>query len=881
MNFRELTYQQKVLRSLERYLDELQKQKANADKVKELSLQNPDIPLSIPDFAEETWLALQDEKLGSILPASRLTIPYSPRKTGTGDPVPNVVYKVPTGGGKTFLAITSITRIFNKYLGTTKGFILWIVPNEAIYTQTKRQLADRRHAYRQMLDNLSSNAVKLMEKNTSLKSQDVDQNLCVMLLMLQSSNRHSKETLKIFQDRGDVYGFTPDASNQKAHRNLLKAVPNLDIYDLASSGYPWMPIRDSLGNALRIIRPVVIMDEGHKAVSELAFKTLYGFNPSFVLELTATPKDVTARSGRNPREARYQNILSEVTGEELDREEMIKMPISLDSRQTNDWRETLKASLDRLTNLTQMAKNFYANSNRYIRPILLIQVERTGADQRDGLHVHSDDVKEWLMQTGRLLEPEIAVKTAKVNDLKSPENQDLLSSNSSVRVIITKQALQEGWDCSFAYILCSLAASSSITAMTQLIGRILRQPHAKKTGIDQLDQCYIITHHTATSEVVSAIKKGLEKDGMGELAQNIKISDSENENTVQRISRDPKHRKTEILLPKVLNQVNGKKRELDLDEDIYIHLNWQELDVNPLVDSIPDNWSAVERQLVNIDYQIESSFITTQPEVTKLDRVAITHYISDIILNPWQGHEIVGKLIKGLQTRGFDEEKLGRFSSLIADKLRAWLRDQRDEMAEAIYREELREGWIEFKLYTGGGNKVYNWEMPYEFTAYRPNNARQLITRRGLQLQQSLFLPIYEEDLNQQEKDIALYLDDMENVSWWHRNISQKHYYLQGWRRDAIYPDFICSVELSQSSNRRGKRIVVLEMKGEHLLGSDDTEYKKAIFELLTQAFELAAESPNNELQLEDDKEYEIALELVPFPEWEMILPNILESNSE
>lgn len=100
-------------------------------------------------------------------------------------------------------------------------------------------------------------------------------------------------------------------------------------------------MKDSLGNALRSIRPVVVVDEGHKAISDLAFKTLYGFNPSFVLELTATPKDVKPRGGRNPRKGRYANLLVEVTGRDLDREDMIKMPLNLNPCQGSDWRALL------------------------------------------------------------------------------------------------------------------------------------------------------------------------------------------------------------------------------------------------------------------------------------------------------------------------------------------------------------------------------------------------------------------------------------------------------------------------------------------------------------------------------------------------------------
>jgi len=130
-------------------------------------------------------------------------------------------------------------------------------------------------------------------------------------------------------------------------------------------------VKDSLGNALRLIRPVVVMDEGHRAVSEIAFETLYGFNPCFVLELSATPKDVTASRTRTPRPA---NLLVEVLGTELDREGMIKMPLNLDARQGTDWHDTLRGALDRLNQLDRLAKALQAEKGRYIRPIMLGKV---------------------------------------------------------------------------------------------------------------------------------------------------------------------------------------------------------------------------------------------------------------------------------------------------------------------------------------------------------------------------------------------------------------------------------------------------------------------------------------------------------------------------
>ena len=337
-------------------------------------------------------------------------------------------------------------------------------------------------------------------------------------------------------------------------------------------------VKDSLGNALRIIRPVVVLDEGHRAISDLAFKTLYGFNPCFVLELTATPRDVQPRGGRNPREGRYANLLVEVTGRELDREGMIKMPLNLEPRQGTDWRATLNAALTKLNALDSEAARHRADTDRYIRPIMLVQVERTGEDQKASGHIHAEDVRDWFLTAG-FDEAEIAIKTAEQNDLNQPENQDLLSPANRVRAIVTKQALQEGWDCPFAYVLCALAASSNRNAMTQLVGRILRQPGAMKTGIEALDECHIITHHAETASVIEAIKAGLERDGLGDLVLEVFQEDTGGAgHGIHKINRRPAFASTEIYLPKVMVLDGGQARELDYETDVLSRIDWRGFD---------------------------------------------------------------------------------------------------------------------------------------------------------------------------------------------------------------------------------------------------------------------------------------------------------------
>lgn len=863
--WRQLDYQDRALTTLDAYLDRLKEKKTRADKIAVLAAQDPDLGLTIPDFANEAWDAL---KADGKLPASRAAIPFSPRLDGCGRPVPNTVLKVPTGGGKTWLAVSGVSRIMGRYLDRNTGFVLWIVPNEAIYTQTLKHLKDRQHPYRQALDHAAANRVRIMEKTGRLDARDVENKLCVMLLMLQSANRETQDSLKMFQDRGDVHGFFPPEGEQQAHRAALDSTPNLSAY---AGMFPM--VKDSLGNALRIIRPVVVLDEGHRAISDLAFGTLYGFNPCFVLELTATPQDVQPRGGKSPREGRYANVLVEVTGRQLDREGMIKMPLNLDPRQGTDWKATLNAALAKLNALDADARQLRADTGRYIRPIMLIQVERTGADQRESGHIHAEDVKDWLLIAG-FDEAEIAIKTAEQNDLNQPENQNLLSPTNRVRAIITKQALQEGWDCPFAYVLCALVASSNLKAMTQLVGRILRQPNAMKTEIPALDECHVITHRAGTATVVEAIKDGLEQDGLGDFILQVVQGDGSGAAKVARtVARRPAFATAEIFLPKVLVVDGEEARDLDYETDVLSAIDWRGFDPTDIAARIPENAQGAESQLQRIkladdgDQLFVGEIVAANSESLAFDPAHAVRLVSDIVLNPFVGREIVGRLLSALRVRGFDNAKLGRLASLIVEELRKGLDTERTARAEVLFKTEVAAGRIQFRLRLDGRN----WRMPFSIETTEPENARQVVSKTGGPLERSLFAPVYESELNSEEREVAIYLDGGTALTWWHRNVARTQYGIQGWKKAKIYPDLVFAVQREGEA----KRISVLETKGDQL-DNLDTAYKREVLTFLSDSFRWDDYTPAGELELIKNNGEIIQCTLILMSEWRAKIPAYL-----
>ena len=866
--FRQLDYQRRALNTFATYLDELRDARRNEEGIAALIKKNPELRLKSPDFSADAWEAMGKRNL---LPHSRHAHLFSPRHDGCGRPVPNVVLKVPTGGGKTWLAISAVSQIMGRYLSSNTGLILWVVPNEAIYSQTIRNLKNRQHPYRQALDRAAAQCrVRILEKTDPLDIRDVNSHLCILMLMLQSANRETRDTLKIFQDRGDVHGFFPSEGDREAHRKVLDTTPNLDVYrsDLFAM------IKDSLGNALRIIHPVVVLDEGHRAISDLAFRTLYGFNPCFVLELTATPRNAPLGGNGNRRPSRSANVLVEVTGRELDREGMIKMPLNLYPQQDEDWRTALHVAVTKLKALDAGAKKLRAETNRYIRPILLVQVERTGIDQRSSGHIHAEDVKEQLLTAG-FDEHEVAIKTAERNDLRQPENQDLLSPTNCIRAIITKQALQEGWDCPFAYVLCSLAASSNLRAMTQLVGRILRQPDAMKTGVGGLDECHVITHHADTAHVVKAIKRGLERDGLGDITLNVAQEESSTGNgTIRSISRRSGLESTNIHLPKVIKVEDGEIRDLDYETDVLSLVDWRDFDPAGIVDEIPGNIQVLERQLRHIKLEPDESSTLVSETVLTVGAGALTfdptyaaRIISDIIPNPFVGRKIITRLLDTLEKRGIDTLKLGELGGLIMEEMRRKLTRERDAQAEDTFKREVATGRIQFRLRLDG----HNWRMPEEIHTMEPANARQLVNATGGPLQRSLFSPIYENEMNAEERDIAVYLDGEAMLTWWHRNVARAQYGVQGWKQGKIYPDFIFAIRNEGGASRT----VVLETKGDHL-DNPDTAYKRNVLEFLSDNFAWNDATPSGELELVQKDGGIVQCALVLMGEWRKKLPNLI-----
>lgn len=389
--------------------------------------------------------------------------------------VPHITVKVPTAGGKTFIACNAIKTIFDNYGDPLKPKVVaWFVPSDTIRKQTLQNLSNPQHPYRQKIDTHFNNRVCVVDIEKALFGQgispdEVSNQLTIFVLSVQSLAGKKKDALRA--KRENTY-----LADYAQYYGDIKRIGDAD--------------ETSLMQVLSFLNPVCIIDESHNFTSDLRVDALNWINPCFVLNLTATPRSDS-------------NIVSFVDAMKLKKANMVKLPIIVyNHRTTND---VINSAIQMQRSLEQRAIEMEAQGGQYIRPIVLFQAQpRTGEE-----NVTFDRIKSVLVGVG-IPEAQIKIKTADKDELKG---LDLLSRDCPVRYIITVNALKEGWDCPFAYILASLANKSSKVDVEQILGRVLRLPYTRRHSDEFLNLSYVFTCSADFQSTVREIIKSLNNAG--------------------------------------------------------------------------------------------------------------------------------------------------------------------------------------------------------------------------------------------------------------------------------------------------------------------------------------------------------------------------------
>ncbi|MEM6505834.1 MAG: DEAD/DEAH box helicase family protein [Planctomycetota bacterium] len=847
------SYQQDVVERVERYLRTLAEHQAQGERY----------------ASRAAW---DDMGLGT----------YFERKNGLGKDLPQFCIKVPTGGGKTLIATQVLGSIYRTVLQNRRGagIVLWVVPSDQIYRDTLARLRDRDDLYRIALEHAIGRRIELWEKQDirRITPGQVRECLNILVIKLASANRQTKDDLKFFQDGGgNVTLHFPPEDDATAQAELLEKFPNLDAFDDPRGG---KLIKTSIGNLVRLHEPPVILDEQQTAATRLARQTLEGLNPSLIVQLSATPKAVKLKDKSEIR----PNIICRVTGQDLLDEEMIKLPMNIASSGQSSWHNALTDARDKRESLARQAAEYAMghDMDRLIRPIVLVQAERTGKDQRgkkvNGRQViHTEDVREYLQQRLGVSGSAIAVKSSATDDI---EGINLMDPGCPIEWIITKDALGVGWDCPFAYVLVSLNNTGSAQSMTQLIGRVLRQPHQHKTGVAALDESYVYCLHKRANTIASEVKAALEDEGFeGDIAGLInETGEGEaggNHRTIHiqehyaKLYREPFE--GEVYLPRFCVKTGSGNEPLDYFKHLLSRADTEQFDYDAVKNwKLDDAIAEARNRYYRVSLGEELRRVDETPaDVLEEDNKVLAWLVASLPfehLSFKQLRRVVRRVHDSLlnsELRPLLENRLGLVKSVLSTRIAAFVEDNLDRQTEAEFRRLHDIGELGFYLHC----EKCRFRVPPSVTI---RATKRLNRDDGEPLKRTLFDYQEESDVNELEKSVGLVMDRHTQVLWWYRNLVGPQWFeIQGWKRPRVRPDLIAQ---SVVEDGREPEVWVVETKGEQLKGSDDTEYKRQ----LADCFEQVGKKVKWQQLADEFSDHRFRFQVLDQSEWEDALEGLL-----
>lgn len=778
--------------------------------------------------------------------------------------VPNLCFKVPTGGGKTFIACNAVRPIFDALPATKTKAVVWLVPSDAILTQTAKALKDTSHPYRQKIDVDFGGRVEVYTKQELLNGQNfnptaVTEQLSIMVLSYDSFRGRGKEGLKAYQENSNLAAFAkvlgkPDSPIEKADETALFQIINQ-------------------------LNPLVIVDESHHARSELSLEMLENFNPCFVLDLTATPK-------------KESNIISYVDAVQLKNEHMVKLPVIVYNRDSQS--EVLIDAIDLRNKLEEIANAEYAKTGKYIRPIALFQAQPKGKEDATTF----EKLRDKLVDAG-IPAKQIAIRTADVNELK---NVDLMSPDCPIRYIITVNALKEGWDCPFAYILASLANKTSQVDVEQILGRILRLPHTSQHTQSALNMSYVLTSSNDFNNTVAHIVKGLNSAGFSDKdyrigesvkpqgpeqpAEQITLPDTQGASEMESaeddfagldgklIGAELERRREQSQVPEIAPKADTmldaaaavEKAYTDAiqqtsNDPVMDNLPWEVRDkvktfqVNPQFREdietlqIPQFFLKIEQSLFTdgsfelLDKEMLAEGFTLKGKAYDIDFAAADDEIREIDVREQDGGLPKVFKMESAEQRYFKEwfndlppeirvrqckdmmfNQLNKLNMVDAAELKAYINRIVDDMdkAQLAAMEKAPLGYaakIRAKIET-------LLEAHYRETFDKWLETERIVCMPSFHLPASIHpashTDIYarslytaeDGDMNKLEQKLIVELTALPNVRWWHRNIARQGFAINGFIKH--YPDILI---MTQSG-----KIICAETKGEHLKNDDSRE---------------------------------------------------------
>lgn len=255
---------------------------------------------------------------------------------------------------------------------------------------------------------------------------------------------------------------------------------------------------------------VLIMDESHRYRASAGVRAINELKPVLGLELTATP---FVESNRGP--VPFKNVIYDYPLARAMADGFVKDPAVVTQKNFNPGQfgaaELEKIKLEdgvRVHENTKVELETYARQTeqRTVKPFMLIIARDT---------THAGQLMQ-LIQSPQFFEGRYKNKVIQVDSGKTGAEEDEMvqrllaveNPDEPTEIVIHVNMLKEGWDVTNLYTIVPLRAANARTLIEQSIGRGLRLPYGRRTGVTTVDRLNIIAHDRFQEIVDEANKPG-------------------------------------------------------------------------------------------------------------------------------------------------------------------------------------------------------------------------------------------------------------------------------------------------------------------------------------------------------------------------------------
>ncbi|HHT9146110.1 MAG TPA: DEAD/DEAH box helicase [Candidatus Wunengus sp. YC61] len=376
---------------------------------------------------------------------------------------PSICFSLATGVGK-----TRLMGAFVVYLYLTKGIKNFFVlaPNITIYNK--------------LIEDFSN--------STSPKYvfQSIGEFVHRQPRIITGDTYNTISQTTFFRSEVHINVFNISKINAETKGGKLPRIKRLSEY-LGDSYFNYLSSLDDL---------VLLMDESHHYRADRGMQVINELNPILGLELTATPK--VERSGGA---IKFKNVVFEYSLAKAIQDGFVKEP-AVATRKDFDPSQYSTDELDRIKledgirihEDTKVALDIYARDNKVklVKPFVLVVAQDT---------THAGKLKHLIISNA-FFEGNYADKVMEIHSNQSGEEKEenieklisLENPENKIEIVIHVNMLKEGWDVTNLYTIIPLRTATSTTLREQTLGRGLRLPYGKRTGVDKVDKLTIVAH---------------------------------------------------------------------------------------------------------------------------------------------------------------------------------------------------------------------------------------------------------------------------------------------------------------------------------------------------------------------------------------------------